>query len=67
VAAVLGPQLVTYLSAYQRAHGVPKSEAYNTTLYIMAAILMVGLVCNLLVKPVDPRHHADEGGAGAGT
>jgi len=33
----------------------------------MAAILMVGLVCNLLVKPVDPRHHADEGGAGAGT
>ena len=67
VAAVLGPQLVTYLSAYQRAHGVPKSEAYNTTLYIMAAILMDGLVCTLLVKPVDPRHHADEGGAGAGT
>jgi MFS family permease len=67
VAAVLGPQLVTYLSAYQRARGVPKSEAYNTTLYIMAAILIVGLVCNLLVKSVDPRHHASETGAGATT
>jgi len=58
VAAVLGPQLVTYLSAYQRAHGVPRSEAYNSTLHIMAGILMIGLVCNLLVRPVNPRHHA---------
>jgi MFS family permease len=63
VAAVLGPQLVTYLSAYQRANGVPKSEAYNTTLYIMAAILLIGLVCNLCVRPVDSRHHASEAGA----
>jgi MFS family permease len=66
VAAVLGPQLVTYLSAYQRANGVPKSEAYNTTLYIMAGILLVGLVCNLCVRPVDPRHHASETGAADG-
>jgi MFS family permease len=58
MAAVLGPQLVTNLSAYQRAHGVPKAQAYNTTLYIMAGILMVGFVCNLFVRPVDPRHHA---------
>jgi MFS family permease len=63
VAAVLGPQLVTYLSAYQRAHGVPKSEAYNTTLYIMAGILVVGLACNLLVSPVNPKHHLAERGA----
>jgi MFS family permease len=67
VAAVLGPQLVTYLSAYQRANGVPKSEAYNTTLYIMAGILLVGLACNLCVRPVDSRHHVNEAGAaGAG-
>jgi MFS family permease len=56
-AAILGPQIVTNLSAYQKAHGVPRAEAYNTTLYIMAAVLLVGLVCNLLVKPVDPTHH----------
>jgi MFS family permease len=65
MAAVLGPQLVTYLSAYQRAHGVPKTEAYNTTLYIMAGILIVGLCCNLLVKSVDPKHHLKEGAASA--
>ncbi|HEY5229163.1 MAG TPA: OFA family MFS transporter [Opitutaceae bacterium] len=57
MAAVLGPQLVTYLSAYQKANGVPKSEAYNLTLYIMAGILVVGLLCNLCVKPVDARFH----------
>ncbi len=62
MAAVLGPQLVTYLSAYQRAHGVPKNEAYNTTLYIMAGILVLGLACNLLVKSVDPRHYMAEAG-----
>jgi MFS family permease len=62
MAAILGPQLVTNLSAYQRAHGVPKPEAYNTTLYIMAAVLVVGLVCNLLVQPVEDRHHAADAG-----
>jgi MFS family permease len=60
MAAILGPQLVTYLSSYQKAHGVPKSEAYNTTVYIMAGILLVGLACNLLVRPVDPKHHLKE-------
>jgi len=59
-AAVLGPQLITYLSSYQRAHGVPRAEAYNTTVYIMAGVLLLGLVLNLLVKPVDARFHAPE-------
>jgi MFS family permease len=65
-AAILGPQLVTYLSGYQKEHGVPKSEAYNTTLYIMAGVLLVGLVCNLLVRPVDSKHHLVENDAPAG-
>ena len=63
MAAVLGPQLVTNLSAYQKAHGVPKVEAYNTTMYLMAGILLVGLVCNLLVTAVDTKHHHDGAGA----
>jgi MFS family permease len=66
MAAVLGPQIVTNLSAYQREHGVPRAEAYNTTLYIMAGILLVGFTCNLLVRPVDPRHHAAEARAPGG-
>src|SRR5580704_1952448 len=63
MAAVLGPQLVNYLSTWQKAHGVPKAEAYNTTLHVMAGLLLAGLACNLLVRPVDPRHHDDRSGA----
>ncbi len=60
MAAVLGPQLVTNLSAYQKAHGIPKEQAYNTTMYVMAGVLLLGLVCNLLLRPVDSKfHHQD--------
>ena len=57
MAAVVGPQLVNYVSTYRIRHGVPRSEAYHSTMYLMAGLLLVGLVCNLLVKPVDHRHH----------
>ena len=35
----------------------PTSALYNSTLFLMAALLGVALVANLLVRPVDPRHH----------
>jgi MFS family permease len=57
MAAIVGPQLVTYLSTYQREHGVPKVQSYSLTFYLMAGFLLVGLLCNLLVRPVDARHH----------
>jgi MFS family permease len=57
MAAVLGPQLVNYVSTYQKEHGVPKAQAYNTTMVLMAGLLLAGMVCNLLVRPVDARHH----------
>jgi len=56
-AGVLGPVLVNYLREYQIAQGVAKAEAYNVTMYIMAGILLVGFVCNLLIKPVHEKHH----------
>jgi MFS family permease len=55
MAAVLGPQLVNYISTYRIKHGVPRAEAYNATMYLMAGLLLVGLVCNLLVRPVEAR------------
>lgn len=62
MAAVLGPQLVNYISTYQIEQGVPKTEAYNSTMYLMAGLLLVGLVCNLLVYPVAERHlHSEPG------
>ena len=55
-AAVAGPSLLTYVREYQVRHGVPKAEAYTITMYVMASLLVGGLVCNALVKPVDGRH-----------
>ncbi|MEP9347907.1 OFA family MFS transporter [Xanthobacter sp. KR7-225] len=51
-AGVLGPVLVNYLREYQIASGVPQAAAYDQTMYILAGLLVLGLVANLLVKPV---------------
>jgi MFS family permease len=56
VAGILGPVVVNYIREYQLDHGVPAAQAYNTTLYILAGLLFIGLLCNLLVRPVHERH-----------
>jgi len=62
LAALIGPQLVNYLSTARKAAGIPKAEAYHPTLYLMSGLLILGCVCNLLVRPLDPRHHLGDGG-----
>ena len=59
-AGLLGPQLVSYIGKYQTDHGVPKAQQYDLTLYIMAGLLVVGLICDLMVKPVDAKWHDAE-------
>jgi len=54
-AGVLGPVLVNYIREYEIGHGVAKADAYTTTMHIMAGLLVIGFVCNLLVRPVDAR------------
>jgi len=56
-AGVLGPVLVNYIREYEIAHGVAKADAYNVTMYVMAALLLVGFTANALVRAVDPKHH----------
>jgi MFS family permease len=56
-AGVAGPVLINYIRAYQVAHGVAKADAYTSTLHIMALLLVIGLVCNFLVRPVNERHY----------
>jgi MFS family permease len=56
-AGVLGPVLVNYIREYQEAHGVPPAQAYNVTMYVMTALLLVGAAANLMVRPVDARHY----------
>jgi MFS family permease len=59
-AGVAGPVLVNYIRAYQVAHGVAKADAYTMTIHIMVVLLVIGFVCNLLVKRVDDRHHMND-------
>lgn len=57
LAAILGPVLVNYIRAYQIDElQIAPAKAYSTTMYIMAGLLVLGLVSNLLVKPVDKKH-----------
>jgi MFS family permease len=56
-AGVLGPVLVNYIREYQLAAGVPREAAYNQTMYVLAALLLVGLACNLLVRPVAEKYY----------
>ncbi|HEX3151460.1 MAG TPA: OFA family MFS transporter [Gemmataceae bacterium] len=60
VAALIGPSLVNYMSTARIEAGVPKAEAYNSTMYLMAGLLMIGFVANLLVRAVDPKRHRIE-------
>src|SRR5262245_22355795 len=57
VAGIFGPVLVTYIREYQLDHGVPRAQVYSITMYILAGLLVLGLICNALVRPVDPKHH----------
>jgi MFS family permease len=57
VAGVLGPTLVDYIRQFQIDHGVAKAQAYSITMYIMCALLLVGFLCNLAMRPVLERYH----------
>ena len=59
-AGVFGPILVNYVREYQIAAGVPKAQAYDITMYVLAGLLVVGLICNLLVRPVADKHFMTE-------
>ncbi len=51
-AGILGPVLVNYINESQIQSGISKSHAYDTTMYILATLLLGGMVCNFLVRPV---------------
>ncbi|OYX33789.1 MAG: MFS transporter [Caulobacterales bacterium 32-69-10] len=51
-AGVVGPVVVGYIREAQIAAGVPRAQVYDRTMYILAAMLVGGLICNALVRPV---------------
>jgi MFS family permease len=59
-AGIIGPVVVNYIREFQLAAGVPRDQLYNTTMYILCAMLVAGLICNFLIKPVNPKWYMSE-------
>jgi MFS family permease len=55
-AGVMGTSLINTIREYQIAHGVAKAQAYDTVMYVLAALLVLGFLCNLLVRPLADKH-----------
>ena len=51
-AGILGPVVVNYMRDYQLSLGLPRAQVYNQTMYILVGMLVIGLICNLMVRPV---------------
>jgi MFS family permease len=54
-AGIIGPVIVNYIRQGEIAAGVPREKIYDITLYILAGLLVLGLIANLLVRPLAPR------------
>ena len=51
-AGIIGPVVVNYIREAQLAAGVPRAQVYDYTFYILAGMLILGLIANALVQPV---------------
>ncbi|MCD2451351.1 OFA family MFS transporter [Methylicorpusculum oleiharenae] len=54
-AGILGPVVVNYMREYQLSLGLPREQVYNQTMLILAGLLVIGLICNLLIRPIDDK------------
>ena len=52
VAGIIGPVIVNYIREAQIAAGVPRDQVYDFTMYILSGLLVLGLVCNMFVRPL---------------
>ena len=57
MAAILGPQIVDRLSKANKDAGMNPALAYNSVFHLMVGLLIVGLISNLLVRPVNAKYH----------
>ncbi len=61
-AGILGPVVVNYMHDIRLEEKVPFDQIYGPIFYVLAAMLVVGLIANLMVRPVAEHHFmsADE-------
>ena len=51
-AGIMGPIIVNYIRQAELEAGVPRNSVYDVTMYVLAAMLVGGFVCNYLIKPL---------------
>jgi len=51
-AGLAGPNLMSYIRQSQQKKGVSVRNSYNIVLYVMAGLLVGGMVCNFLIFPL---------------
>jgi MFS family permease len=51
-AGIVGPVVVNYIREFEIAAGVPRDHVYDVTMYILAGMLVIGLICNMMIKPL---------------
>ncbi len=54
-AGIIGPVVVNYIREAEIAAGVSRNHVYDVTMYILAGMLVAGLICNYLVKPLSEK------------
>jgi MFS family permease len=59
-AGIIGPVVVNYIREAEIAAGVQRAYVYDVTLYILAGFLVVGLLCNWAVRPLDQKWFMSE-------
>jgi MFS family permease len=52
--------LVGFGRSYQTPAGIGSSDVDTGRLYLAGLLALIGFVCNLLIRPVDPTHHASK-------
>ncbi|OYZ74971.1 MAG: MFS transporter [Rhizobiales bacterium 24-66-13] len=54
-AGIIGPVVVNYIREFQINAGIPRDQVYDFTMYILAGMLVLGLIANALVRPLPER------------
>ncbi|WP_295808577.1 OFA family MFS transporter [uncultured Nitratireductor sp.] len=59
-AGIIGPVVVNYIREAQLNAGIPREQVYDFTMYILAGMLLLGLICNMLVKPLSDKWYMSD-------
>ena len=54
-AGIIGPVVVNYIREFEISIGVSRDSVYDVTMYVLAGMLVLGFLCNFLVKPLSDK------------